>query len=120
MVNSALRRCVQIRNSDHERHGIERGFIEADAQVEGLGFFGQGVHDQATWLERCAAASQVSGASRTFVICEDSKVVGYYALASSVMLRSAGGIRRFSVSRRVLVVLAVVMALSFPLPSSYP
>ena len=37
------------------------------------------------WLERRATANQVSGASRTFVACEDRKVVGYYALASSAV-----------------------------------
>lgn len=34
-------------------------------------------------------ANQVSGASRTFVTCEGSKVVGYYALASSAVAPAA-------------------------------
>lgn len=42
-----------------------------------------------TWLERRAAANQVSGATRTFVTCEDGKVVGYYALASSAVAPAA-------------------------------
>jgi predicted N-acetyltransferase YhbS len=46
------------------------------------------------WLERRAGANQVSGASRTFVVCEDGKVVGYYALASSAVA-SAGAPGRF-------------------------
>jgi GNAT superfamily N-acetyltransferase len=34
------------------------------------------------WLKRRARANQATGATRTFVICEDVNVVGYYALAS--------------------------------------
>lgn len=34
------------------------------------------------WLKRRARANQASGASRTFVVCEGNRVVGYYALAS--------------------------------------
>jgi GNAT superfamily N-acetyltransferase len=35
-----------------------------------------------TWLRRHAMANQVSGASRTFVICRGMNVIGYYALAA--------------------------------------
>jgi GNAT superfamily N-acetyltransferase len=38
------------------------------------------------WLKRRARANQVSGASRTYVICEGKRVVGYYALASGVIM----------------------------------
>lgn len=37
------------------------------------------------WLKRRARANQVSGASRTYVICEESIVIGYYALASGAV-----------------------------------
>jgi GNAT superfamily N-acetyltransferase len=37
------------------------------------------------WLKRRARANQVSGASRTYVVCEDKRVIGYYALASGVV-----------------------------------
>jgi GNAT superfamily N-acetyltransferase len=37
------------------------------------------------WLKRRARANQASGASRTYVVCEDAKVVGYYALASGAL-----------------------------------
>jgi GNAT superfamily N-acetyltransferase len=37
------------------------------------------------WLRRRARANQVSGASRTYVLCDGSHVVGYYALASGVV-----------------------------------
>ena len=34
------------------------------------------------WLARRARANQISGASRTYVVCREQHVVGYYALAS--------------------------------------
>jgi predicted N-acetyltransferase YhbS len=37
------------------------------------------------WLRRRARANQVSGASRTFVLCEGGQVIAYYALASSAV-----------------------------------
>ena len=44
------------------------------------------------WLKRRARANQVSGASRTYVVCEQAKVIGYYALASGALtLESAPG-----------------------------
>ena len=48
------------------------------------------------WLKRRALTNEVSGASRTFVICQDRQVVGYYTLATgSVEHRDVPGkIRR--------------------------
>ena len=48
------------------------------------------------WLKHRALKNEVSGASRTFVICQDRQVVGYYTLATgSVEHRDAPGkIRR--------------------------
>jgi GNAT superfamily N-acetyltransferase len=44
------------------------------------------------WLKRRARANQASGASRTYVVCEDRRVRGYYALASGiVMVENAPG-----------------------------
>ena len=44
------------------------------------------------WLKRQALANQVSGASRTYIVCEDKLVIGYYALASGVVaVESATG-----------------------------
>jgi GNAT superfamily N-acetyltransferase len=44
------------------------------------------------WLRRRALKNEVSGASRTFVVCHDGQVVGYYALATgSVEHRDAPG-----------------------------
>ncbi len=54
-----------------------------------VGGFDCGVESLNSWLIRRAAANQASGASRTFVVSEESRVVGYYALASSAVLTSA-------------------------------
>lgn len=51
--------------------------------------FDCGVPSLDAWLQRRAAANQVSGASRTFVVCDDDRVVGYYALASSAVAPAA-------------------------------
>lgn len=51
--------------------------------------FDCGVASLNNWLERRAAANQITGASRTFVICEGTKVAGYYALASSAVAPAA-------------------------------
>ena len=34
------------------------------------------------WLKRRALKNEVTGASRTFVVCNDGQVIGYYALAT--------------------------------------
>jgi GNAT superfamily N-acetyltransferase len=44
------------------------------------------------WLKRRARMNQVSGASRTYVVCDGMRVIGYYALASGVVtVESAPG-----------------------------
>lgn len=44
------------------------------------------------WLKRRVLKNEVTGASRTFVICQDKQVVGYYALATgSIEHRDAPG-----------------------------
>jgi GNAT superfamily N-acetyltransferase len=37
------------------------------------------------WLKRRANANQISGASRTFVVCETGVVIAYYAVASGAV-----------------------------------
>ena len=37
------------------------------------------------WLRRRALANQKSGASRTFVVCDETRVVAYYALAAGAL-----------------------------------
>lgn len=51
--------------------------------------FDCGVPSLNAWLERRPAANQASGASRVFVVCDDGRVVGYYALASSAVATAA-------------------------------
>lgn len=47
-----------------------------------------GVASLDDWLKRRARANQISGASRTYVAAEHSKVVGYYCLASGALTLS--------------------------------
>jgi GNAT superfamily N-acetyltransferase len=44
-----------------------------------------GVASLGEWLKRRAYPNQVSGASRTYVVTEGQKVVGYYCLASGAL-----------------------------------
>jgi predicted N-acetyltransferase YhbS len=53
-----------------------------------LDTFASGEASLDDWLRRRARANQVSGASRTFVACEGSRVVGYYALASGAIAQA--------------------------------
>ena len=39
------------------------------------------------WLQRRAIKKDSSGASRTFVVCEDNAVIGYYSLAVGAIAR---------------------------------
>ena len=50
-----------------------------------LAEFDSGVSELDDWLRRRARVNQVSGASRTFVVCEGNRVVAYYALASGAV-----------------------------------
>ncbi len=47
-----------------------------------LSAFKSGTPSLDDWLKRRARGNQSSGGSRTFVLCEGTKVVAYYALAS--------------------------------------
>ena len=53
-----------------------------------LAAFNSGVPSLDDWLKRRAAQNQTSGASRTYVTCDATQVVGYYALASSAVAPS--------------------------------
>ncbi len=48
------------------------------------------------WLQRRAIKNENSGASRTFVACEDNTVIGYYSLAVGAIAReeTSGKVRR--------------------------
>lgn len=47
--------------------------------------FTSGVDSLDQWLKHRALKNQTTGASRTFIACEDSQVIAYYALASSAI-----------------------------------
>ncbi|MDA8253031.1 MAG: GNAT family N-acetyltransferase [Rhodospirillales bacterium] len=66
------------------------------AEAHELNDFLSGVASLDDWLKRRARANQVSGASRTFVVADGHKVVGYYALASGAITvdSSVGRFRR--------------------------
>lgn len=66
------------------------------SDVYELADFSSGVASLDDWLKRRARANQVSGASRTFVVAEDTRVAGYYALASGgiAVTSSVGRFRR--------------------------
>jgi GNAT superfamily N-acetyltransferase len=63
------------------------------------------------WLKRRARANQVSGASRTFVVCEGKRVIAYYALASGVVaVESAPGRFRRNMPNPIPVAVLARMA----------
>jgi GNAT superfamily N-acetyltransferase len=70
--------------------------------------FASGVQVLDDWLKRRALPNQASGASRTFVTCEQRTVVGYYALASSAIAvtQAVGRFRRNMPEPIPVVVLA--------------
>ncbi|MFT4148638.1 MAG: GNAT family N-acetyltransferase [Paracoccaceae bacterium] len=51
--------------------------------------FASGEDSLDQWLRRRAMRNQITGASRTFVACEDLRVVAFYALASSAIMADA-------------------------------
>ena len=63
--------------------------------------FSSGVTSLDEWLKRRALANQASGAARTFIVCDEDKVVGYYALASGAVMGHS--LRSFSASRLTFV-----------------
>ena len=62
------------------------------ADYHDIGNFSSGEAALDDWLRRRARANQVSGATRTYVVCEEKRVIAYYALASGVVtVESAPG-----------------------------
>jgi len=54
-----------------------------------IGDFRCGEESLDSWLKRHALRNQASGASRTYVVCEQGgRVVGYYALAAGAVLHA--------------------------------
>jgi GNAT superfamily N-acetyltransferase len=68
--------------------------------------FDSGVAPLDDWLKRRARSNQAEGASRTFVLCAGSRVVGYYSLAAgSVTHATATGKVRRNMPEPVPVIL---------------
>jgi len=59
-----------------------------------LAEFDSGERSLDDWLRKRAVTNQATGASRCFVTCRDTRVVGYYALAT-------GSVQRLETSRRI-------------------
>jgi GNAT superfamily N-acetyltransferase len=62
----------------------------------GLADFRSGVPVLDDWLKRRALQNQETGATRTFVVCRESRVVAYHALASGgvAIVQAPGRFRR--------------------------
>ncbi|HJU20738.1 MAG TPA: GNAT family N-acetyltransferase [Stellaceae bacterium] len=58
--------------------------------------FRSGVEPLDEWLKKQARANEAAGASRTYVLCEGRRVIGYYSLAAGSVLRqiATGSVRR--------------------------
>jgi len=59
--------------------------LAADGQLDD---FACGIDSLDDWLKKRAYPNQVNGASRTYVVAEGKKVVGYYCLASGALALS--------------------------------
>ena len=66
------------------------------SDLDDFSLFQSGVSSLDDWLKRRARSNQTSGASRTFVVCDGTRVVAYYALASGAISIDAalGSFRR--------------------------
>ncbi|MBS3027773.1 MAG: GNAT family N-acetyltransferase [Dolichospermum sp. DET50] len=74
--------------------------------------FSCGIASLEDWLKRRAYTNQISGATRTFVICVDNRVVGYYALASgAISIQSALGKFRRNMPDPIPVVILARLAI---------
>ena len=84
---------------------------ETLAEVHDFADFRSGEASLDDWLKRRARTNQASGASRTYVVCEGKRVVGYYALASgTVTVESATGRFRRNMPRPIPVVVLARLA----------
>jgi predicted N-acetyltransferase YhbS len=66
------------------------------ADHQDLSDFNSGTPSLDDWLKKRARANQAAGASRTFIVCDGERVVGFYALASGAISsnEATGRIRR--------------------------
>jgi len=66
------------------------------AEDHDLTEFDSGIAELDDWLRKRARSNQATGASRTFVLCDGKRVVGYYALATGAVAQkdAPGRIKR--------------------------
>lgn len=66
------------------------------SQDHELDAFTSGVEPLDEWLKRHGLHNEVEGGSRTFVVCEAQRVIGYYSLAAGSVLSgiATGRVRR--------------------------
>ncbi len=62
--------------------------LDADHETDA---FASGETALDDWLRRRARPNQASGATRTYVVCEGKRVVGYYAVASGAIAHAIVG-----------------------------
>ncbi len=53
---------LHVAEGDHQRHGIERGRLEAEGQIEGFGLLGDGVNDDASNAHAVGSVGDSRGA----------------------------------------------------------
>jgi GNAT superfamily N-acetyltransferase len=59
--------------------------VEILTEAHECGDFCSGGNSLDQWLRRRARANQMSGASRTYVVCDGTRVIAYYAVASGAI-----------------------------------
>ena len=83
------------------------------SEAHHVGSFSCGEPTLDLWLKRRALANQTNGASRTFVVCREAAVQGYYALAAgSVDHRAAPGRLRRNMADPIPVVVLARLAVT--------
>ncbi len=92
---------------------------EALAAHHDTAAFACGVSSLDHWLKQRALKNQITGASRTFVVCDGNRVVAYYALASSaVAMEMATGRPRRNMPDPIPVVVLGRLAVNHSLQGS--
>lgn len=66
------------------------------AEIHEISAFDCGNSTLNEWLQKRALKNEQNGASRTFVVCNDTRVIGYYSLAVGAVMReeTSGKVRR--------------------------
>ncbi len=61
--------------------------IESLARDHHLDEFASGADELDVWLRRFARVADASGTARTYVLCDEARVLGYYALTTGAVKR---------------------------------